>query len=198
MPDANDRNPAEKPDAPPPIPDTAPAGETGAAAPAPGADAAAERVWTDAEVRALLAQKEAEGQDRLMRLAAEYQNFRRRAEKDRELDREETLGRFVADLLPVVDTFEKALALRGDPAAALSGIDGTEKLLRTAFAKHGITPVDPAGQVFDPKLHEALVRAPSADKAPGTVLHVMEKGWLLRTRLLRPARVAVAAPAEGK
>lgn len=196
MPDANDKTaPAkndEKPDGPPPIPGAA---QEAAEAAASGA---AERVWTDAEVKAALAQKEAEGQDRLMRLAAEYQNFRRRADKDRELDREETLGKFVSDLLPVIDTFEKALALRADPAAALSGIDGTEKLLRTALAKHGVMPVDPAGQPFDPKLHEALVRAPSADKAPGTVLHVMEKGWVLRARLLRPARVAVAAAPEGK
>lgn len=194
MPDTNDKTgpakPDEKQDAPPPMPD--------AAGQPSGADGLVERVWTDAEVRALLAQKEAEGQDRLMRLAAEYQNFRRRADKDRELDREETLGKFVSDLLPVIDTFEKALALRADPAAALSGIDGTEKLFRAALAKHGVTPVDPAGQAFDPKLHEALVRAPSADKAPGTVLHVMEKGWVLRTRLLRPARVAVAAAPEGK
>lgn len=186
MPDANDDKTEGKQDAPPPMPgDAQDAG-------------AAERVWTDSEVKAALAQKEAEGQDRLMRLAAEYQNFRRRADKDRELDREETLGKFVSDLLPVIDTFEKALALRADPAAALSGIDGTEKLLRAALAKHGVTPVDPAGQPFDPKLHEALVRAPSADKAPGTVLHVMEKGWVLRSRLLRPARVAVAATPEGK
>ncbi len=186
MPDANDDKSEGKQDAPPPMPGAAQDAGT------------AERVWTDSEVKAALAQKEAEGQDRLMRLAAEYQNFRRRADKDRELDREETLGKFVSDLLPVIDTFEKALALRADPAAALSGIDGTEKLLRAALAKHGVTPVDPADQQFDPKLHEALVRAPSADKAPGTVLHVMEKGWVLRSRLLRPARVAVAAAPEGK
>lgn len=170
--------------------------------PVPNGDAATEASQTAAapisaeEAEARVRDAVRESEEKAVRIAAEYQNFRRRAEKDAELRADEATGRLAADLVLVLDTFEKALALRGDPAAAVSGLDGTEKLLRAALARHGMTPVDPVGAPFDPKLHEAIARQPSKDHAPGTVLTVCEKGWMLRQRLLRPARVVVAAPPE--
>lgn len=156
-----------------------------------------DRVWTDAEVQALLAAREAELQDRHIRLAAEYQNFRRRVEREKEQWTDEALERFAADLLPVLDSFQRALAAREqDPVAAASGLDLVERQFMAALEKHGMTPVDPLGQAFDPKLHEALFRTPTRDKAPGTVLSVLERGWVMRSRLLRAARVQVAAAPE--
>ena len=155
------------------------------------------RVWTDAEVEALLAAREAEQQDRHVRLAAEYQNFRRRVEREKEQWSDEALERFAADLLPVLDSFQRALAAREqDPVAAASGLDLVERQFVTALEKHGMTPVDPLGQAFDPKLHEALFRTPTTEKPPGTVLSVLERGWVMRSRLLRAARVQVASAPE--
>jgi molecular chaperone GrpE len=87
----------------------------------------------------------------------------------------------------------------GDGTALLEGAQATLRLLRAAFEKFGIETLDPAGQPFDPQLHEAMSLAPAADAAPGSVLVVMQKGYRLKERLLRPARVVVAgeAPADG-
>jgi molecular chaperone GrpE len=144
-----------------------------------------------------LAGKLREQEERYLRLAAEYQNYRRRVEKDAELRADESVTRLVTDLLPVFDALDKAIGLKGDPAAAVSGLEGMEKLLHTALAKHQIAVVDPSGGAFDPRLHEALVRQPKGDVAAGTVLAVFEKGWTLRAKLVRAARVAVAAPPQG-
>lgn len=157
----------------------------------------AERVFSEKEVEALVAAKESEMQDRYLRLAAEYQNHRRRVEREKETWTEEALDRFATDLLPVLDSFERALAVREkDPAAAVSGLEAVDRQFRGVLERHGMTRIDPAGAAFDPKLHEAVMRSPSADKAPGTVLAVFEKGWTMRSRLLRAARVQVAAAPE--
>lgn len=179
-------------DTDPSVPEAAPTG------------AAPESLFTSADVEARVASAVSaaveaaarEAEEKALRIAAEYQNFRRRAEKDAELRTDEAVGRLASDLLAGLDLFEKALALRADPAAAVSGLESTDRLLRAALAKHGMTPLDPAGAPFDPKLHEAVARQPSKDHAPGTVLAVFEKGWMLRQRLLRPARVVVAAAPE--
>lgn len=163
----------------------------------PSQDGAAERVYTDAEVAKLLADKEAELQDRYLRLAAEYQNFRRRVEREKEQLTDEALERFAKDLVPVLDSFERALAVRAkDPAAAVSGMELVDRQIKAALEKNGVTLVDPSGGTFDPKFHEAMFRTPTADKPPGTILAVLEKGWRMQSRLLRPARVQVAAAPE--
>lgn len=180
---------------PAPTSDTTPE-TTGGPAATPGTAGAA-RTFTEKEVADLLAAKETEMSDRAMRIAAEYQNFRRRTERERETLADEVLERFARDLLPALDSFERALAAKErDAAAALSGLELVERQLRTALEAHGMTRIDPAGAAFDPKDHEALFRTPTADHAAGTVMQVLEKGWRMRSRLLRPARVQVAAPKE--
>jgi molecular chaperone GrpE len=179
-----------------PVP-AASAADAATAAAAASESLPAERVFTEKEVEGLVAAKESEMQDRYLRLAAEYQNHRRRVEREKESWTEEALERFAKDLLPVLDSFDRALAVREkDPAAAASGIEAVDRQFRGVLERHGMTRIDPAGGPFDPKLHEAVMRSPAADKAPGTVLAVFEKGWTMKSRLLRAARVQVAAAPE--
>ncbi|MCE9634441.1 MAG: nucleotide exchange factor GrpE [Planctomycetes bacterium] len=174
-----------------------PPDDAGEAVP-PQDDGVPESLYTSSDVAELLAKKEAELQDRYVRLAAEYQNHRRRVEREREQWTDEALERFSKDLLPVLDSFERALASRAtDPAAAVSGLEAVDRQFRGVLERNGMTVIDPAGAPFDPKFHEAIMRSAVADKAPGTVLAVFEKGWVMRSRLLRAARVQVAvAPGQ--
>ncbi len=158
---------------------------------------APERVYTEAEVKAAVDAASAEGKDRTLRVAAEYENFRRRVQKEREQWGAEAIERFVADLLGVLDDFDRALLANAGASDAVSqGIRITEKQLRAALARHGVEAVDPVGARFDPKFHEAVQRVPPSEKSPaGTVVVVFEKGYVLKGKLLRPARVQVAGDA---
>jgi len=152
-----------------------------------------ERVYTQPELEAAVTAAAEESKDRYLRLAAEYDNFRRRVQREKEQYSAEAIERFAADLLAVLDDFDRALAAKPDSAdAVVLGIRLTDKKLRAMLSRHGIECVDPAGQKFDPKFHEAVQRVPPGDKAPGTVVAVFEKGYTLKGRLLRPARVQVA------
>ena len=152
-----------------------------------------ERVYTQAELDDAVAAAAQESKDRFLRLAAEYDNFRRRVQREKEQYSAEAIERFAGDLLAVLDDFDRALAAKAEAGdAVLEGVRLTERKLRTVLSRHGVETVDPAGQKFDPKLHEAIQRVPPGDKAPGTVVTVYEKGYTLKGRLLRPARVVVA------
>jgi molecular chaperone GrpE len=172
------------------LPET-PDAETSSAEGAP-ADAV-ERVYTQTELDAATAAAAQDSKDRFLRLAAEYDNFRRRVQREKEQYSAEAIERFAADLLAVLDDFDRALAANQVSAdAVVEGVRLTERKLRAMLSRHGIECVDPAGQKFDPKFHEAVQRVPPGDKAPGTVVAVFEKGYTLKGRLLRPARVQVA------
>jgi molecular chaperone GrpE len=118
-------------------------------------------------------------------------------QREREQWTGEAIERFVVDLLQVLDDFDRALGAAGLDAedALVDGLRLTERKLRGVLAKHGVEVVDPAGMPFDPKLHEAVQKTPSAEHPPGTVVAVFEKGYTLNGRLLRPARVLVAGGA---
>jgi molecular chaperone GrpE len=160
------------------------------------------------ELRTALAQAEAtaaENWNRYLRAVAELENFRKRAARDVEQARQAGVERLAAELIPVIDGLELGIdqvsrSGPGDGTALLEGAQATLRLLRAAFEKFGIETLDPAGQPFDPQLHEAMSLAPAAGATPGSVLVVMQKGYRLKERLLRPARVVVAgeAPAEGE
>jgi molecular chaperone GrpE len=135
-----------------------------------------------------------------LRAIAELENVRKRSAREVESARQYGVERFAADLLPVADTLALALesAPTADAATLAQGQEATLRLLLKAFERAGLALVDPAGQPFDPALHEAMAMRPSAGHPPHTVLQVVQKGWLLNGRLLRPARVIVseaAAPA---
>ncbi|MEM8752508.1 MAG: nucleotide exchange factor GrpE [Pseudomonadota bacterium] len=157
----------------------------------PMADAAAE------EIAALTAERD-ELRDKLMRALAEGENVRRRAERDRK-DAEAYGGAKLArDLLSVHDNMERALAATDDAAKAaasslIEGVELTQRELLSAFGKHKIEKVEPAaGEKFDPNLHQAMFEAPVPGAEPGTVIEVMQAGFTISGRLLRPALVGVA------
>lgn len=166
------------------------------------ADAGGDGVATDADPRTLLAAAEAKAQenwDLYLRTAAETENVRKRAARDVEHARRYALEGFGRDLLAVKDSLEMGIqaADNADVATLLEGKEATLKLLATTLERFGIAEVDPAGEPFDPEFHEAMSMQPSASAEPGSVLAVIQKGYLLNGRLLRPAMVVVAAePAQ--
>jgi molecular chaperone GrpE len=135
--------------------------------------------------------------DRYLRAAAELENVRKRATRDVEHARKYALERIGKELLSVRDTLEMGLAA-AENATVDSLIEGkvaTLKLLTTILSQFGIEEVDPAGEPFDPEFHEAISVQPSEDVEPGSVVTVVQKGYTLNGRLLRPAMVIVAADA---
>ena len=136
-----------------------------------------------------------ENWDRYLRAAAELENVRKRASRDVENARKFALERFGKELLTVRDTLEMGLAA-ADSASVESLLEGktaTLKLLASVMQQFGIEEVDPAGEPFDPDFHEAISMQPSDDVEPGSVVQVVQKGYSLNGRLLRPAMVIVAA-----
>ena len=123
------------------------------------------------------------------------ENFRKRSLRDIEQARKYALEKFAAELIGVKDSLEMALAAQGGQAsgsAVLAGVEATLKLLGASFEKAGIAELIPTGEAFNPEFHEAMVAQPSADLPPNSVLQVIQKGYLLNGRLLRPARVIVS------
>ncbi|MBX3703046.1 MAG: nucleotide exchange factor GrpE [Steroidobacteraceae bacterium] len=132
----------------------------------------------------------------LLRAIAELENYRKRAAREVESARQFGVERFAAELLPVADSLAAGIEAAADPATQVEGQKATLRLLGKAFERAGIAAVDPAGLPFDPALHEAMATRPSAEHAPHTVLQVIQRGYLLNGRLLRPARVIVSTAAE--
>ena len=133
--------------------------------------------------------------DTSLRARAELENVRRRAERDVANAHRYGLERFVNEFLPVRDSLELGVSAAGDDADAArvrEGMELTLKLMATAFEKLGIEEVDPAGQPFDPDLHQAMSMQDGEGGESGTVLTVVQKGYRLNERLVRPALVVVA------
>ena len=135
--------------------------------------------------------------DRLMRSLAEAENVRKRAARDVEHAHKFALENFGRELLAVVDSLEMGLAAadNADAEALREGSEATCKLLKTTLERFGISEVDPEGEPFDPEMHEAMSMMPAPNIEPGSVAKVVQKGYALNGRLLRPARVIVAAEA---
>jgi molecular chaperone GrpE len=129
-----------------------------------------------------------------LRAAAELENYRRRVARELENARQFGSERLASGLLPVIDSLELGLsnADRSDAATLAEGQKATLRLLAKALDEAGITEIDPTGKPFDPEQHEAMAMQPSADQPPDSVLTVVQKGYVLNGRLLRPARVIVA------
>jgi molecular chaperone GrpE len=132
--------------------------------------------------------------DEALRERAELDNQRKRLARDVDLARKFANERLLAELLPVLDSLDAGLnaAPAGDSDALRAGLELTRQQLLKVAADNGLTVVDPQGQAFDPDQHQAISQADAADAAPGTVLQVFQKGYLLNGRLLRPALVVVA------
>ncbi|MBK6287573.1 MAG: nucleotide exchange factor GrpE [Gammaproteobacteria bacterium] len=164
----------------------------------PEAGEAAPEQDLNAELGALREQL-ASSEDRALRVQAEAQNMIRRAERDVESARKFALERFAVALLPVIDNLERAIAAIGEPneatRALAEGVQLTYRGFLDVLQKFDVVEVDPAGQPFDPEKHQAMTMVESADASPNSVVAVMQKGYTLNGRLLRPAMVVVAKPA---
>lgn len=135
-----------------------------------------------------------------LRAQAEMQNVRRRAEQDVEKAHKYAVDRFAADIISVADNLERALItvdrLDEKQKALIEGVDLTLKSLLDTLGRHGIQQLDPQGLPFDPQLHEAIAMVPSPAHPANQVLEVMQRGYTLNGRLLRPARVVVTKEAS--
>ncbi len=134
----------------------------------------------------------AESKDMYMRALAEVDNVRKRAARDVEQAHKFALERFAGNLIGVKDSLELGLSSTATADALRSGTEATLKLLTKAFEQAGVVELLPLGEPFNPELHEAMVMQPSAEHVPNSVLQVIQKGYQLNGRLLRPARVIVA------
>ena len=133
--------------------------------------------------------------DAALRAQADAMNVQRRAEQEIEKARKFALERFCGDLLSVVDNLERALDSSGDEqgsAALAEGVELTRKGFMDVLAKYGVEAVDPTGEPFDPETAQAMSMVEQPDAEPNSVVAVMQKGYLLNGRLLRPAMVMVA------
>ena len=134
----------------------------------------------------------AESKDLYMRALAEVDNVRKRAAREVEQAHKFAIERFANNLVGVKDSLELGLASSANADALKAGTEATLKLLTKAFEQAGVVEVVPLGEPFNPELHEAMVMQPSAEHLPNSVLQVIQKGYQLNGRLLRPARVIVA------
>jgi molecular chaperone GrpE len=136
--------------------------------------------------------------DALRRMAADFDNYKKRQARERDQIVQEANKRLVVELLPVLDDLERALdafATHGAEAVQ-EGVALVHRALRTTLEKEGVSPIDPKGARFDPQEHEALASLPAAGVEEGTVIEVVQRGFRLGDRVLRPARVVVAAAEE--
>lgn len=149
-------------------------------------------------------QEIAELKDRLLRSLAENENLIRRAKRDREDTAKYAAANFARDMLTVADNLNRALAAVPEGArddetvrAFVEGVELTGRELLAALERHGIRKISPLGEKFNHDLHEALFEVPTSDAAPGTVVQVLEDGYVIHDRLLRAAKVGVAKALPG-
>ena len=164
--------------------------------PEPIDEAAAAPAVSPAEFEALQAEVAA-ARDQVLRANAEMQNVRRRAEQDVEKAHKFALERFAGELLAVVDNLERALtAIAEEDATQREGVELTLKSLLATLEKHGVNLINPQGETFNPEHHQAITMLEVAGAAPNAVVEVMQKGYSINGRLLRPAMVVVAKAAS--
>jgi molecular chaperone GrpE len=179
-----DLTPAEKEAAPAPEADEARRGPSGLE---PAPEPAPER-----EQLAALEQECAQLRDNLLRRRAEFENYRKRVERDRHTAAQEALAAVFREIVGTVDNLERALAAEGSESRFREGVELTYRELVGLLESHRVLPVDPRGEPFDPEVHQALVHEPVPGLADGRVAEVFRKGYTFGPRLLRPALVKVA------
>jgi len=148
------------------------------------------------EVEALKRERD-ELKDQLLRRRADFENFKRRVERDRQQAAQEALAGFLRALVPTLDNLERALGASGDEASVRDGVDLIRRDLWVLLEGQGVAAEDPSGQKFDPTRHQALSYEPTPGFEDGAVVEVYRKGYSLRDRLLRPALVKVASAGRG-
>jgi molecular chaperone GrpE len=180
------------------------------AAPPAGADPAAAAAAmapelteaTPEEKLAALTAERDDIKDRMLRIAADFENFKKRSRKEQTDAVSEARERVLKEMLEVVDYLERAVQTGGtgavDGAAVLKGVDLVLRLLKQKLERHEVRPFDSAGQPFDPRVHEAISRIEHPEIPAGSVAAELQKGYRVGERLLRPAMVSVSSGAAGK
>jgi molecular chaperone GrpE len=165
-------------------------GPEGAAA--PGASSA------QAEELAKLQAEKAELADTLVRRQADFENYRKRIERERKDESRRAQSRLIEDLLPVLDGFERALSAHDDPAYEeyRKGLELIYKGLWDTLARHGLERIEAAGKPFDPHVHQAIDRVETREHPDGTIVEVLQEGYKIHDRVLRPSAVRVAMHPE--
>ena len=174
----------------PPATTPEPSGDT--AAPEPAGDQAAVRI-------AELEQQAKETYERLLRVSADFENYRKRIEREKQEYVKFANERLLRDLLPIVDNLRRALRHAkesGDSPVVVAGVDLVLQEFLKVLERYGVTAIQSAGQMFDPALHEALQMVEVEDKEPGSVIEELQSGYLLHGRVLRPALVTVSTAPE--
>jgi grpE len=162
--------------------ETTPSPETETAEAAPVEDKAAA---LEAELK--------EKSDRILRLHADFENFRRRTAKEKEELAAVITQNILGDLLPLLDNFERAMAVeQTDGEAFQKGVEMIFTQLREVLDKHGLQSIEAEGQTFDPNFHQAVMRVEDSDAPDGTITQVLQKGYQAKGRVIRPAMVQVA------
>lgn len=148
-----------------------------------------------------LTAENAELKDRLLRMAAEVENVRKRAEREIADTRTYAIAGFARDMLAATDSLSRALIVvpaevretaEGTLKSLIDGIELTEREMQRLLAKHGVTPIDAQGQKFDPHKHQAMFEVPDPSQPEGTVVQVVQAGYAIGDRVLRPAMVGVS------
>lgn len=169
---------------------------------APSNDETTEESATELSLEATIEQLEAdlgEAKEAALRAQADAINVQRRAEAEVDKARKFALERFVGEMLPVADNLERALAAAGEgdaDKAIIEGVELTLKSLVDALRKNGVESIDPMGEPFDPQTAQAMSMVENPDVEPNTVIAVMQKGYSLNGRLVRPAMVMVSKAAQ--
>jgi molecular chaperone GrpE len=150
----------------------------------------------------VLETEKAEMRDRMLRIAADFDNWKKRARKDQADGEARAKETVLRDFLEIVDNLERATASFGEaqdaPDAAKSIRDGVDLVLRqfrSKLERYQVKAIETLGQAFDPRLHEAISQIPSPEAKPGSIVHELQKGYMIGDKLLRPAMVVVAAAA---
>lgn len=157
------------------------------------ATAPPEQESPDAALEALRKEKDVL-QDRLLRTAAEFDNYRKRVDRDRRDQADAAMADALADLLPIVDDLERALKAPtgGDVEGFRKGVELIHQQMIELLRKRGVKPIEAVGTDFDPRYHQAVVQEASTDHREGEVMEEFARGYMLGDRLLRPAMVKVA------
>ncbi|HEY7186329.1 MAG TPA: nucleotide exchange factor GrpE [Vicinamibacterales bacterium] len=131
-------------------------------------------------------------QDRLLRTAAEFDNYRKRVDRERRDLAEYTAADVVVEMLPIVDNLERALAAAPEADPLRKGVELIHKQMLDLLRKRGVKAIEALGADFDPNFHQAVIHEPSSEHREGEVIEELQRGYLLGDRLLRPAMVKVA------
>jgi molecular chaperone GrpE len=159
----------------------------------PSAEAASAAKADESPLSALERERDAL-QDRLLRLAAEFDNFRRRVDRDRREQAEAAMAAALEDLLPIIDNLDRALEAptASDADVYRRGVELIHRQMTELLRKRGVTPIQAVGADFDPRIHQAVTHELSAEHRDGAVMEELRRGYMIGDRLLRPAMVKVA------